>query len=86
MVPHLPLFLRVAFAPSFPSAVRVCFGKWAIVFRFFAAAAAFLIFAFAAVRCFSVAMRMGLVVWIRFDLSHILWWLRVGATLPTRIS
>ncbi len=52
-------FFLAAFAPSLPSAVRVFFGRWAIVFFFFAAAAAFLIFPFAAVRCFCVLMGEG---------------------------
>src|SRR5439155_11690551 len=47
---HLPR--RAAFAPSFPSAVRVFFGRCAIVLARFAARAAFLIFFFAAMRCF----------------------------------
>ncbi len=47
---------RAALAPSLPKAVRVFFGKWEIVFRDFAAAAAFLMFAFAARFCRSVAM------------------------------
>jgi hypothetical protein len=49
-------FLRAAFAPSLPKAVRVLFGKWAMVFFRLAAVAAFLIFRRAAVRCLVVAM------------------------------
>ena len=56
---HLPRFFLAAFAPCFPSAVRVCSGKWPIVLLFFAVAAAFLMFAFAAVCCFSVGMDKG---------------------------
>jgi hypothetical protein len=45
-----------AFAPSFPSAVRVRFGSFAIVRFFFAARAAFLMFRRAAARCFEDAI------------------------------
>jgi hypothetical protein len=47
---------RAAFAPSFPSAVRVRFGSREIVFFFRAAAAAFLMFLRAAAFCLEVAM------------------------------
>ena len=45
-------FLRAAFAPSLPRAVRVFLGKCAIVFFLRAALAAFLMFRFAAARWF----------------------------------
>jgi hypothetical protein len=44
------------FAPSFPSAVLVRFGKWATVRFRLAAPAAFLMFRRAADRCFDVAI------------------------------
>ena len=50
------LFFRAAFAPFLPRAVRVFLGKCAIVLFPRAALAAFLIFRFAAVRCFLVVM------------------------------
>lgn len=50
-----------AFAPSFPRAVLILFGKCLSVCRRFAAAAAFLIFFFAAALCFLVAMSQFLV-------------------------
>jgi len=50
------LFRRATFAACLPSAVRVFFGRCAMVLFFFAAAVARLMFLFAAVRCFSVAM------------------------------
>ena len=49
-------FLFAAFAPSFPSAVLVCFGRCATVRFRLAAFAAFLIFRRAADRCFDVAI------------------------------
>jgi hypothetical protein len=49
-------FLRAALAPSLPSAVRVFFGRWATVLFRRAALAAFLIFRFAAARCFLVVI------------------------------
>jgi hypothetical protein len=49
-------FRRAAFAPSFPSAVRVFLGRFATVRFRFAVAAAFLIFLRAAVFCFVVAI------------------------------
>jgi hypothetical protein len=57
-----PFFLDVrrlraaAFAPSFPSAVRVFFGRREIVFFRLAALAAFLMFLRAAAFCFVVAI------------------------------
>jgi hypothetical protein len=45
-------FFRAALAPFFPRAVRVLFDKCAIVFLLRAVLAAFLIFRFAAARCF----------------------------------
>src|SRR5438445_1776672 len=48
---------RAAFAPSFPSAVRVFFGRCAIVRLRRAAAAAFLMLRRAAARCFPDAIR-----------------------------
>lgn len=47
-------FLAAAYAPSFPSAVRVALGRWATVFFLFAAAAAFLMFLRATDFCFSL--------------------------------
>ena len=49
-------FRLAAFAPSLPRAVRVCFGRWAMVRFFLAAVAAFLMFRRAAVRCFRELM------------------------------
>jgi hypothetical protein len=49
-------FLRAALAPSFPRAVRVLFGRWATVLFRRAALAAFLMFRFAAARCFLVVI------------------------------
>lgn len=49
-------FLRVAFAPCLPSAVRVFFGKCEIVRFFFATFAAFFIFFRAVERCFRDAI------------------------------
>jgi hypothetical protein len=49
-------FRFAAAAPFLPSAVLVFFGNLEIVFFAFAAAAAFLMFFFAAVRCADVAM------------------------------
>ncbi len=52
-------FFRAAFAPFLPRAVRVFLGKCAIVFFRRAALAAFLMFRFAAVRCFVVVISPG---------------------------
>jgi hypothetical protein len=49
-------FFRAALAPSLPRAVRVLFDKCAIVLFCRAALAAFLMFRFAAARCFSVVI------------------------------
>ena len=49
-------FLRATFAPCLPRAVRVFLGRCAIVFFRRAALAAFLMFRFAAVRCFLLAI------------------------------
>src|SRR5947199_3094135 len=49
-------FWRLTLFACLPSAVRVFFGRCVIVFFFFAAPAAFLMFWRAAVRCFSLAM------------------------------
>ena len=52
-----PARLRLAaFAPFLPSAVRVLFGSFEIVFFFFAARAAFLTFLRAAAFCFELAI------------------------------
>ena len=51
-------FFRAAFAPSLPRAVRVFLDKCAIVLFRRAALAAFLMFRFAAVRCFLVVMSL----------------------------
>src|SRR2546430_5310514 len=51
-------FFFAAFAPSLPRAVRVFLGKCAIVLFRRAALAAFLMFRFAAVRCFLVVMSL----------------------------
>jgi hypothetical protein len=53
---HFPLtrFFRAALAPSLPRAVRVFLGRRAIVFLRRAALVAFLMFRFAAARCFRV--------------------------------
>jgi hypothetical protein len=48
-----------AFAPSFPKAVRVDLGRWAIVRLRFAAAAAFLMLRFAAVFCLLLLMMVS---------------------------
>ena len=53
---YAALFCFATFAACFPSAVRVRFGKWAMVRLRFAAAAAFLILRRAAARCFELAM------------------------------
>jgi hypothetical protein len=54
---HLPARLRfAAFAPFFPSAVRVLLGNLEMVFFFFAARAAFLAFFRAADFCFELAI------------------------------
>jgi hypothetical protein len=53
-----------------PSAVRVDFGRWAIVRFFFAAAAAFLMFLPAAERCLAVAMHPPTLV---LDARHVIW-------------
>jgi hypothetical protein len=54
--------LRFATFDAFlPSAVRVAFGKWAMVRLRLAAAAAFLMFLLAADRCFSVAIAPSIV-------------------------
>jgi len=50
----LARFFRAALAPSLPRAVRVFLGRRAIVFFRRAALAAFLMFRFAAARCFRV--------------------------------
>ena len=50
-------FLRAALAPSLPSAVRVRFGRCAIVLFRRAALTAFSMFRFAARRCFPVVMQ-----------------------------
>jgi len=50
----LARFFRAALAPSLPRAVRVFPGRRAIVFFRRAALAAFLMFRFAAARCFRV--------------------------------
>jgi hypothetical protein len=52
-------FLFAALAPSLPRAVRVFFGRCAIVFFRRAALAAFLMFRFAATRCFLVGIPSG---------------------------
>ncbi len=52
-------FLRAAFAPSLPRAVRVFLGRCATVLFRRAALAAFLIFRFAATRCFLVVMSLN---------------------------
>ena len=49
-------FLRAIFAPSLPNAVLTDFGRCAIVRFFFAAAAAFLMFLRAALRCLVLDM------------------------------
>ena len=49
-------FLRATFDACFPSAVRVAFGRWAIVRFFFAALTAFFIFFRAAALCFVLGM------------------------------
>ena len=49
-------FFRAALAPSLPRAVRAFFGRRAIVLFRRAVLAAFLIFRFAAARCFSVVI------------------------------
>jgi hypothetical protein len=51
---YLARFFRAALAPSLPRAVRVFLGRRAIVFFRRAALAAFLMFRFAAARCFRV--------------------------------
>jgi hypothetical protein len=52
----LARFFRAAFAPSLPRAMRVLFGKCATVLFRRAALAAFLMFRFAAARCFRVVI------------------------------
>jgi len=52
------VFFRAALAPSLPSAVRVFFGKCATVLFRCAALAAFLMFRFAATRCFLVVISL----------------------------
>src|SRR5437773_7991163 len=52
-------FFRAAFAPSRPRAVRVFFGRCAIVRSRFAAAAAFLMFLRAAALCLEAAMEIS---------------------------
>src|SRR4030095_21237 len=49
-------FFRAAFVPSLPRAVRVFFGRCAMVLFRRAALAAFLMFRFAAARCFFVVI------------------------------
>ena len=51
-------FFCAALAPSLPSAVRVFFGKCATVLFRRAALAAFLMFRFAAIRCFLVVISL----------------------------
>jgi hypothetical protein len=54
-------FSLLTFAACLPNAIRVFFGKCAIVLFLFAAAAAFLVFRLAAARCFALAMAYLLV-------------------------
>ena len=61
----LARFFRAPLAPSLPRAVRVVFGKCAIVLFRCAALAAFLMFRFAAARCFLVAIYLSEHVAIR---------------------
>jgi hypothetical protein len=63
------LFFRAALAPSFPRAVRVFLGKWAMVLFRRAARAALLIFRFAVARCFLVVMTLGKRRLLRFQIS-----------------